>query len=307
MRAGLGVLGLNLGGLRGTIVGVSISGMGALRAPVEVHMICKRSWVSHEQKRTFAGHSKWNNIRHRKAAQDGAKMKRISKMSMAITNAARHAASEDDARLKSLILESKRMGVPRDVIQKAVDKGLRNDKDTDQHMSLTYEGFGPEGVAVIVETITDNKNRTIAEVRHIFDKNGGNMSGKVSWIFKRMAKIEVPLQGSTGSLTSPTSSVSDMLEDDVLETSLNAGAEDVESDLDAGVCNVLCQIQNIKEVQGALEKASGLDLTAEFVTIPTTTVVVDGEENVARFQKFLDAMQDQDDVIGVHHNADLRH
>eukprot|EP00954_Amorphochlora_amoebiformis_P025979 1376435-Amorphochlora_amoeboformis.AAC.1 len=142
----------------------------------------------------------------------------------------------------------RRMGVPRDVIQKAVDKGLRNDKDTDQHMSLTYEGFGPEGVAVIVETITDNKNRTIAEVRHIFDKNGGNMVRSTI----HMLMINCPLWMLMG-----------CMQWHVYGYVWAVGQ---------GVVDLQAHGENRgQEVQGALEKASGLDLTAEFVTIPTTT------------------------------------
>jgi len=240
-------------------------------------------------------------------------------MSKAIMAAAKEGEESVNPRLRSLILEAKRSGVPKDNIQKAVDKGLNAvNGQGDQFEEVVYEGYGPGGIAVMVETLTDNRNRTPAELRHIFDKNGGNMSGSVSWIFTRKARIEVPLltteYDGDDNANKPEAKDEDdsvemegkaLSEDEIMEISLSLGAEDIEAHEDIRIAEVFCAPADVKEVQNGLEEAVGASLGFQFVAIPNSKILLASEDEIEQFTRFLEAVDDQDDVQTIHHNAEL--
>mmetsp|Transcript_16492 Transcript_16492/g.23116 ORF Transcript_16492/g.23116 Transcript_16492/m.23116 type:complete len:172 (+) Transcript_16492:204-719(+) len=171
----------------------------------------------------------------------------------------------------------------------------------------------------MVETLTDNRNRTPAELRHIFDKNGGNMSGSVSWIFTRKVRIEVPLltmedDDGDSKNDANTSETKDgqaemegkaLSEDEIMEISLSLGAEDIEAHEDIGIAEVFCAPSDVKEVQNGLEEAVGASLGFQFVAVPNSKILLTSEDEIEQFTRFLEAVDDQDDVQTIHHNAEL--
>ena len=191
----------------------------------------------------MAGHSKWANIQHRKGRQDAARSKLFSKLAKEITVAAKMGDPDPDKnpRLRLAVKEAKSNSVPKDVIQRAIDKSQAGDGDN--YEEIRYEGYGPGGVAVIVEAMTDNKNRTASTVRSTFTKNGGNLAetGAVSFMFDRKGQILYPADAGT--------------EDDVMEAAIEAGAEDVESSDDGHV--IFTEGTDLNDVSTALEAALG--------------------------------------------------
>ncbi|SLN43616.1 putative transcriptional regulatory protein [Roseivivax jejudonensis] len=229
----------------------------------------------------MAGHSKWANIQHRKGRQDAARSKLFSKLSKEITVAAKMGDPdpEKNPRLRMAVKEAKGQSMPKDNIDRAIKKATGGEGDA--YEEIRYEGYGPNGVAVIVEAMTDNRNRTAANVRATFSKNGGNMgeTGSVGFMFERKGEIVYP------------ASVGDS--ETVLEAAIEAGAEDVESSEDGHV--IWCTDTDLADVSSALEEALGESESTKLVWKPqnTTELDLDGMQSL---MKLIDALEDDDDV-----------
>ncbi|MBU6252047.1 MAG: YebC/PmpR family DNA-binding transcriptional regulator [Alphaproteobacteria bacterium] len=238
----------------------------------------------------MAGHSKFKNIMHRKGAQDKKRSALFSKLSREITVAAKMGLPDPDAnaRLRAAVLAARAQSMPKDNIQRAIDKASGSDMET--YEEIRYEGFGPGGVAIIVEALTDNRNRTATNVRTAFSKNGGNMgtAGSVSHGFDRLGLIEYP--GSAGDA------------DKVFEAALEAGADDVESS-DEGH-SIWTSIDALHEVAKALEAALGEPEGVKLAWRPTTMVEV-GEEDAGKLLRMIDTLEEDDDVQTVWGNYDV--
>ncbi|HEX2794970.1 MAG TPA: YebC/PmpR family DNA-binding transcriptional regulator [Croceicoccus sp.] len=238
----------------------------------------------------MAGHSKFKNIMHRKGAQDKKRSAMFSKLSREITVAAKMGAPDPDMnpRLRLAINNAKAQSMPKDNIQRAIDKAAA--AGGEDYEEVRYEGYGPGGVALIVEALTDNRNRTATNVRTAFSKNGGNLgaSGAVSHGFERLGMIEYP--ASTGD------------EDKVLEAAIEAGADDVESSEDGHV--VWTQMDALHEVATALEKALGEPESVKLAWKPNITVDLD-ESNAQTLLKLVDTLEDDDDVQTVWGNYEV--
>jgi YebC/PmpR family DNA-binding regulatory protein len=229
----------------------------------------------------MAGHSKWANIQHRKGRQDAARSKLFSKLSREITVAAKMGDPdpEKNPRLRLAVKEAKSNSVPKDVIERAIKKSQGGDGD--EYEEIRYEGYGPNGVAVIVEAMTDNRNRTASNVRSTFSKNGGNLgeTGSVGFMFER--KGEVVYGAEVGDA------------DTVMMAAIEAGAEDVESSEDGHV--IWCADTDLNEVSSALESELGESESTKLVWRPTTTTEL-GLEDMQKLLKLVDALEDDDDV-----------
>ena len=238
----------------------------------------------------MAGHSKFKNIMHRKGAQDKKRSALFSKLSREITVAAKMGLPDPDAnaRLRAAVLAARAQSMPKDNIQRAIDKASGSDMET--YEEIRYEGFGPGGVAIIVEALTDNRNRTATNVRTAFSKNGGNMgtAGSVSHGFDRLGLIEYP--GSAGDA------------DTVFEAALEAGADDVESSDDGH--SIWTSIDALHEVAKALESALGEPEGVKLAWKPTTMVEV-GEEDAGKLLRMIDTLEEDDDVQTVWGNYDV--
>ncbi|EKE43944.1 hypothetical protein OCGS_1925 [Oceaniovalibus guishaninsula JLT2003] len=232
----------------------------------------------------MAGHSKWANIQHRKGRQDAARSKLFSKLAKEITVAAKMGDPDPDKnpRLRLAVKEAKAVSVPKDVIDRAIKKSLGG--DSENYEEIRYEGYGPSGVAIIVEAMTDNRNRTASVVRSTFTKNGGNLgeTGSVSFMFDRKGQVVYP------------ASVGDA--DTVMMAAIEAGAEDVESNDESHV--IWCADTDLNEVSTALEKQLGESETTKLVWRPSTTTELD-LEGMQKLMKLMDALDDDDDVQNV--------
>lgn len=238
----------------------------------------------------MAGHSKWANIKHRKGAQDAKRGKVFTKLIKEITVAAKlgGADPEGNPRLRTAIDKAKGENMPKDSIERAVKKGV-GDLDGVNYEEGTFEGYGPGGVAVIVEFMTDNRTRTVADVRHIFTKHNGNLgvNGSVSFLFDRKGLI---------------SFTTDKDFDTIFEAALEAGAEDVKDEGDA--YEVITDPVNFIEVREALAGA-GLEWdNAEITMIPQTMVALEGKQ-AEQMLKMMDKLEDNDDVQNVYANFDI--
>ena len=238
----------------------------------------------------MAGHSKWANIQHRKGRQDAARSKLFSKLSKEITVAAKMGDPdpEKNPRLRLAVKEAKTNSVPKDVIERAIKKSSAGEGD--DYEEIRYEGYGPGGVALIVEALTDNRNRTASEVRSAFSKFNGNLAetGAVSFLFDRIGEIRYG-DGAGDP-------------DAVFEAALEAGADDVESTMEAH--EIRCQPEELHAVAGALEDDLGEPQSAQLVWRPQTTVSLD-EGNASTLLKLLDALDDNDDVQSVSANYEI--
>ena len=235
----------------------------------------------------MAGHSKWANIQHRKGRQDAARSKLFSKLSKEITVAAKMGDPdpEKNPRLRLAVKEAKSNSVPKDVIERAIKKSAAGDGD--DYEEIRYEGYGPNGVAIIVEAMTDNRNRTASNVRSTFSKNGGNLgeTGSVGFMFERKGEITYgPDAGDA---------------DTVMIAAIEAGAEDVESSDDGHV--IWCQYTDLSDVANALEQELGESQSTKLVWKPTTTTELD-LDGMRGLMKLIDALEDDDDVQRVTSN-----
>ncbi|WP_187430898.1 putative transcriptional regulatory protein [Roseobacter fucihabitans] len=237
----------------------------------------------------MAGHSKWANIQHRKGRQDAVRSKLFSKFSKEITVAAKMGDPDPDKnpRLRLAIKEAKSQSMPKDNIDRAIKKSQAGDGD--DYEEIRYEGYGPNGVAVIVEAMTDNRNRTASTVRSTFTKNGGNLgeTGSVGFMFDR--KGEVTYSADVGDA------------DTVMMAAIEAGAEDVESTEDSHV--IWCADTDLNEVATALEAGLGESESTKLVWKPTITTEMD-LESMQKLMKLIDALEDDDDVQRVTTNFD---
>ena len=242
----------------------------------------------------MAGHSKFKNIMHRKGRQDAVRSKQFAKLSKEITVASKLGGPDPDGnpRLRLAIANAKGQSMPKDNIKRAVDKGAGG--DTDDFFEIRYEGYGPGGVAIIVEALTDNRNRAASNVRAAFTKNGGQLgeTGSVGFMFDRVGEIVYPL--SAGS------------EDEVTEAAVEAGAEDVQSDTDGedGRHVVHTAFEDMQEVAAALEERLGEPESVNPTWRPQNVTPVD-EEKAATLVKLLDALEDEDDVQNVYSNHEI--
>ncbi|MDQ0465125.1 YebC/PmpR family DNA-binding regulatory protein [Caulobacter ginsengisoli] len=238
----------------------------------------------------MAGHSKFKNIQHRKGRSDAVRSKLFSKLSREITVAAKAGLPDPDmnSRLRLAVNNAKAQSMPKDVIDRAIKKSQGG--EAADYSEIRYEGFGPGGVSVIVEVMTDNKNRAAANVRTIFGKNGGNLgeTGSVSFMFDRMGQITYPAKAGS--------------EDAVMEAAIEAGAEDVESDEESHT--IWTAFESLNEVIEALRGGLGEPATTAIVWRPKTLTPVEGDA-AAGLMKLIDALDDDDDVQNVYANFDI--
>ncbi|WP_444940016.1 YebC/PmpR family DNA-binding transcriptional regulator [Microbulbifer sp. ZKSA004] len=238
----------------------------------------------------MAGHSKWANIKHRKAAQDAKRGKVFTKIIRELTVAAKSGPNPDDnPALRATIDKALGANMKRDTIDKAIARGAGN-ADGENYEAVVYEGYGVGGVAVLVECLTDNRNRTVAEVRHAFTKRGGNLGtdGSVSYLFTRKGQMFY----DTG-----------VDEDALMEAALEAGAEDIESN-DDGSVEVTTEFQDYLTVKDALVAAGFTPDSAEIAMIPSTTIPLD-KDGAEKVLALIEMLEDLDDVQNVYTNADI--
>ncbi|MCR5264684.1 MAG: YebC/PmpR family DNA-binding transcriptional regulator [Clostridiales bacterium] len=239
----------------------------------------------------MSGHSKWNNIKHKKEKTDAQRAKIFTKIGKEMSIAVREGGPDpvSNSKLRDLIAKAKAQNVPNDNIDRIIKRASGDDGVVYEEM--TYEGYGPGGVAVIVEVTTDNKNRAAGEIRHFFDKFGGNMgvSGSVSFMFTDKGVIVIEKDEDA-----------EIDEDKLMETALEAGAEDFSSDGD--VYEITTEPEDLDAVRDELEKAGYAILSAEKDRIPSSYVSIDDPDARENMQKMLDMFDDSDDVTEVYHN-----
>ncbi|MBQ5798644.1 MAG: YebC/PmpR family DNA-binding transcriptional regulator [Clostridia bacterium] len=240
----------------------------------------------------MSGHSKWNNIKRKKEKTDAAKAKIFTKMGREIAVIVKMGGPNpaENSKLKDAIAKAKAANVPNENIERIIKKAA-GEGDTNNYEELLYEGYGPSGVAVVVETLTDNRNRTAGEMRHYFDKCGGNLgqSGSVTFMFERKGIIVIEGEG--------------LEEDTVMEDALEAGADDFTFDGD--VFEICTDANSLGTVRDALEEKGYTFVSAEVEYVPSTTTVIDDEAAAANMEKLIDMLEDNDDVQAVWHNWEM--
>ncbi|WP_456396431.1 YebC/PmpR family DNA-binding transcriptional regulator [Desulfurobacterium sp.] len=239
----------------------------------------------------MAGHSKWANIKHKKAAQDAKRGKIYTKLAREITVAAREGGGDPEfnPRLRAAIEKAKKFNMPKENIERAIKRGT-GEIAGETYEEVTYEGYGPGGVAIIVKCLTDNRNRTASEVRHAFSKHGGNLgtSGCVAWMFKRKGVITINVEGKD--------------EEEVMMIAIDAGAEDFVNE--DGQFIIYTQPQDLENVKKALEEAGVEIEEAKLDLVPQNTTRVEGE-TAQKVLKLLEVLEDLDDVQEVYSNFDM--
>jgi YebC/PmpR family DNA-binding regulatory protein len=239
----------------------------------------------------MSGHSKWSSIKHKKAAVDAKRGKIFTKLIKEIMVAAKMGGGDPDAnpRLRSAIAAAKSDNLPKDKIERAILKGT-GDLEGINYEESVYEGYGPGGAAVLVESLTDNKNRTVADVRHIFSKNGGNLgeNGCVSWMFKKKGYLVIERSRAK--------------EETLMEAALEAGAEDIQED--ESNFEVICEPDDFETVKAAIDAAGIPCIAAEITMLPDTTTNLVGKEAEQMF-RLMEMLDDCDDVQKVYTNADI--
>jgi len=241
----------------------------------------------------LSGHSKWSSIKHKKGAADAKRGQLFSKLSKAIIVAAKNGGGDpaNNLALQNAIEKAKSYSMPRDNIDRAIAKGSGADADADAFESITYEGYGPEGVAVIVEALTDNRNRTAADVRHMFAKHGGNLGtdGSVSWQFERRGVVVVSAEGVD--------------EEELFLAAVDGGADDIEAD--GSVFQITSAPEQLAAVRAAVEEAGFTVDSAELMLVPKTTIAVDDETKARQVMRLIDALEENEDVQDVYANFDI--
>ena len=240
----------------------------------------------------MSGQSKWQTIKHKKGALDAKRGKIFTKMIKEITVAARTGGSGDvdsNARLRKAVNDAKAQNMPNDTIDRAIKRGM-GELEGVAYDEITYEGYGPNGVAVMVETMTDNRNRTVAELRHIFSKNGGNLgeSGSVAWMFDKKGYIVVDKQAKS--------------EDELFEIAIDAGADDMQDEVD--VFEIFTTPDNFEAVSEAIKKSVVEPQASEVSMIPQNYIALTGAD-AKTMMKLYDALEDNDDVQKVYANFDI--
>jgi len=240
----------------------------------------------------MSGHSKWHTIKHKKGALDAKRGKLFTKLIKEISVSARTGGSGDvntNARLRKAVSDAKAANMPNDTIDRAIKRGT-GELEGVNYEEITYEGYGPAGVAVMVESVTDNRNRTVAEIRHLFSKNGGNLgeAGSVGWMFDKKGYIVVPKSAKP--------------EDELFEIVTDAGAEDLRDDADN--FEVITAPDNFETVSDAVKKAGIEPEVAEVSFIPQNYIKLEGAD-AKQMVKLMEALEDHDDVQKVHANFDI--
>ena len=241
----------------------------------------------------MSGHSKWHNIQAKKGKADAARGKIFTKIGREIAIAVREGGPDPNVngKLRDIIAKAKANNMPNDNIQRSIKKASGEGGGVN-YEEFSYEGYAPGGVAVIVNLVTDNRNRTSSDIRHIFDKNGGSLgtTGSVSYQFDNKGVIVIEREP-------------DMDEDDIMMKAMDAGAEDMKTEEDAFV--IYTAPNDFSAVREALENEGLSFLSADKQMVPQNTIKVDDPETVAKIQKLLDMLEDNDDVTEVYHNAEL--
>ena len=241
----------------------------------------------------MSGHSKWSSIKHKKGAADAKRGKLFSKLSRAIIVAAKEGGGNpaDNLALQNAVEKARSYSMPKDNIDRAIAKGSGADADASAFETVVYEGYGPSGVAVIVEALTDNRNRTASDVRHTFAKNDGNLggSGAVSWLFERRGVVIVEADGAD--------------EDELTLAAAEGGAEDVARD--GSTFQITAAPEQLAAVRQAVEAAGFTIDASELTMIPKTTVEVADESDAKKVLRLMDELEDNDDVQDVYANFDI--
>ena len=239
----------------------------------------------------MSGHSKWSTIKRKKGANDAQRAKIFTKIAREIIVAVKSGGPDPDnnSRLKDVIAKARSNNMPNDNIQRTIKKAA-GDTETDNYENITYEGYGPNGVAVIVETLTDNRNRTAADVRHAFDKFGGNMgqTGCVSFMFDKKGIIIIEKN--------------DIDEDEITMDALEAGAEDIAVEEDC--YEITTTPEDFHAVRDALEGKYEFS-SAEVTMVPQTMVTLTDDDHITKMQRMIDTLEDSDDVQDIYHNWDM--
>ena len=240
----------------------------------------------------MSGHSKWNNIKHKKEKADAQRGKIFTKVGREIAVCVKQGGPDPtmNTRLKDIIAKAKANNVPNDNIERIIKKAA-GETDGNSYEDITYEGYGPNGTAVIVKTLTDNRNRTAGDLRHYFDKFGGNLgqSGSVSWQFKTKGLIVIEAE--------------DVDEDELMEVALEAGADDISNE--GEVFEVYTDPADFSAVLEGIQAAAKYSiLLAQVEMIPDTYITLTDEDSIKNMQKLLDILNDNDDVQEVYHNCD---
>jgi YebC/PmpR family DNA-binding regulatory protein len=239
-----------------------------------------------------SGHSKWSSIKHKKGAADAKRGKLFSKLSRAIIVAAKEGGPDPGGNLalQNAIEKARSYSMPKDNIERAIARGSGQDSDASAFETIVYEGYAPGGVAVIVEALTDNRNRTASEVRHVFARNDGNLgeTGSVAWLFERRGVVLV--DGSAD-------------EDALTLAAAEGGADDVQRD--GSSWEVTSAPENLTAVREAIESAGFTVENAELTMVPKTTIEVDEEAQAKKILRLIDALEENDDVQEVYANFDI--
>jgi YebC/PmpR family DNA-binding regulatory protein len=241
----------------------------------------------------MSGHSKWSSIKHKKGAADAKRGQLFTKLSRAIIVAAKEGGPDPGGNLalQNAIEKAKSYSMPKDNIERAIARGAGADTDAASFETVVYEGYGPDGVAVLVEALTDNRNRTASDVRHTFAKNGGNLgtSGAVAWLFERRGVVVVDAESVD--------------EEELMLAAADGGADDVEQD--GSVFQVTAPPDRLAAVREAIE-AAGIEVqSAELSMVPKTTVEVAAEPSAKKLVRLIEALEENDDVQGVYANFDI--
>jgi len=256
-----------------------------------VHPVSWRDTPDESGSLIMAGHSQFKNIMHRKGAQDARRARNFAKIIREITVSARHGIPDpaSNPRLRAAVVAARQANMPKDTVDRAIKKATGG-AGSEDYVEVRYEGYGPAGVAVIVEALTDNRNRTASDVRAAFAKHGGALgeTNAVSFLFNRLGLIRYSAAAASA--------------DDMLEAAIEAGAEDVESD--AGWHEVTCAVEDFFAVRDVLEGRFGAPDSARLDWRPTTLVTLD-EDRAAGLLKLLDVLEDNDDVQNVYANFDI--
>ena len=241
----------------------------------------------------MSGHSKWSSIKHKKGAADAKRGQLFSKLSRAILVAAKEGGGDpaNNLALQNAVEKARANSMPKDNIDRAIAKGSGADADANAFETIVYEGYGPEGVALIVEALTDNKNRTAADVRHLFAKHGGNLgaTGAVAWQFERLGVVVVSAEEAD--------------EEELLLVAADAGADDVQPD--GSTFQVTSAPEALSVVREAVEQAGFSIDSAELQLVPKTTVAIDDEAKARQVMRLVDALEENDDVQDVYANFDI--
>lgn len=240
----------------------------------------------------MSGHSKWHNIKNKKGKEDARRAKEFTKIARQIIVAVKEGGDDPEynSSLKTAVEQAKAINMPNDNIERAIKKGAGDVGNAD-YEEVMYEGYGPSGVAVLVPCLTDNRNRTAPDVRHAFDKNGGNLgqNGSVSFLFERKGVLVVEKD--------------DFDSDELAMTAIDLGAEDVEQDEEGVV--ITTTVSDFSSIRDKLSEEGFKFAMAELDYIPSTTVKLEDAEDIEKMEKLIDMLEDNDDVQGVYHNWDM--